>query len=179
MSRLFLYHQNMKKANPIEIDSALYRKFVNALPPTTRLAWDVAICTGLRVSDVLQLRPDMLSRGRTAIVERKTGKWRSIPMPDSLYDRLIDHAALHNSDWCFPAATDTDKPMSRDVIGAQLRRVNRLVAPQYTLSMHSARKIYAINLYRRTGDYNAVQRDLGHEHLETTLIYIHGAPMAR
>ena len=169
----------MKKANPIEIDSALYRKFVNALPPTARLAWDVAVCTGLRVSDVLQLRPDMLSRGRTAIVERKTGKWRSIHMPDSLYDRLIDHAALHKSDWCFPAATDSDKPMSRDVIGAQLRRVNRLVAPQYTLSMHSARKIYAINLYRKTGDYNAVQRDLGHEHLSTTLIYIHGAPMAR
>ena len=100
-------------------------------------------------------------------------------MPDSLYDRLIDHAALHKSDWCFPAATDSDKPMSRDVIGAQLRRVNKLVAPQYTLSMHSARKIYAINLYRKTGDYNAVQRDLGHEHLSTTLIYIHGAPMAR
>lgn len=169
----------MHRANPIEIDSQLYRRLVDALPPAARLAWDVAVTTGLRVSDVLQLRPDMLSRPRTAIVERKTGKWRMVNMPDTLYHRLIDHAAKYHSDWCLPAVSDPDKPMSRDVIGRQIREVARRIAPNYTISMHSARKIYAINLYRKTGDYKVVQRDLGHEHLSTTLLYIHGAPTAQ
>jgi integrase len=178
MFRVFCYHQNMKCANPIDPQSDLYRDFRDALTPIARLAWDTAVETGLRVSDVLQIRPDML-RPKMPVCERKTGKWRIVTLSPELIRRLWASGDIKNSPWCFPSATDPMKPMSRDTLGAMLRRVNDRVAPQYTLSMHSARKIYALNLYRRTGDYSAVQRDLQHEHLSTTLLYIHAAPMAR
>lgn len=168
----------MKCANPIDPASDLYRDYRDALTPIARLAWDTAVLTGLRVSDVLQLRPETLRKDMT-VLERKTGKWRDIHLTDDLIRRLKQSSAVRSSPYCFPSATDFDRPMSRDTIGDMLHRVNIALAPQYTLSMHSARKIYAINLYRRTGDYNAVQRDLGHKHLSTTLLYIHGAPMAR
>lgn len=168
----------MKCANPIDPASDLYRDYRDALTPIARLAWDTAVETGLRVSDVLQLRPESL-KNQMSVVERKTGKWRDIHLSDDLIRRLKQSSAVRNSPYCFPSVDNFDKPLSRDTLGAMLHRVNVAIAPQYTLSMHSARKIYAINQYRRTGDYIAVQRDLGHKHLSTTLIYIHGAPVAR
>lgn len=168
----------MKKANPIDPQSDLYKDFRDALPAVARLAWDTAVETGLRVSDVLQIRPEML-KAKMPVCERKTGKWRIVNLSPELIRRLRANADIRHSPWCFSAPTDAMRPLSRDTLGAMLRRVNDRIAPNYVLAMHSARKIYAINLYRRTGDYSAVQRDLQHEHLATTLIYIHGAPVAR
>ena len=41
-------------------------------------------------------------------------------------------------------------------------------------TVHSLRKCYAVDLLKRTGSVEAVQRDLGHKYLSTTLLYIMG-----
>lgn len=42
-----------------------------------------------------------------------------------------------------------------------------------SVSPHSARKVYAVGEYRRTGDLDAVRRKLNHDpaHVATTLVY--------
>lgn len=42
-------------------------------------------------------------------------------------------------------------------------------------TVHSLRKVYAVNLYRASGDIKAVQEDLGHKSLATTCLYVLGA----
>lgn len=41
------------------------------------------------------------------------------------------------------------------------------------MSPHSARKVYAVGEYRRTGDLDVVRRKLNHDpaHVATTLVY--------
>lgn len=162
----------------MERDTALYKDFYANLPGRERLAWDVALATGLRVSDIIKLRARDVST-EMIVTETKTGKPRVIHIPQDIVRRLLQNATYSNSDWCFASPTNPAKHVGRDAIGKQLHNVCDRIKTPYTLSMHSARKMYAIDLFRRTGDYSAVQRDLGHTHLATTLIYIHGAPVAR
>lgn len=41
-------------------------------------------------------------------------------------------------------------------------------------TIHSLRKCYAVDLLKKTGSVEAVQADLGHKYLSTTLLYIMG-----
>ena len=69
------------------------------LTPDNALAMRVALHTGLRIGDVLALRPPV---GRQFwITEQKTGKRRRVNLPDSLAAALNHNANRH---WCFPGA---------------------------------------------------------------------------
>ena len=41
-------------------------------------------------------------------------------------------------------------------------------------TVHSLRKVYARNLYNKTGSILAVQKDLGHKNISTTILYCMG-----
>lgn len=58
-----------------------------ALMPENRLIMQVCIATGLRVSDVLELRTADLKRRQT-VRQRKTGKARRVQWPAALYEQM-------------------------------------------------------------------------------------------
>ena len=58
-----------------------------ALMPENRLIMQVCIATGLRVSDVLELRTADLKRRQT-VRQRKTGKTRRVQWPAALYEQM-------------------------------------------------------------------------------------------
>ena len=59
-----------------------------AMMPENRLVMETCIATGLRASDVLNLRTERL-RQRMTVRELKTGKTRRVYFPRELYLRLV------------------------------------------------------------------------------------------
>ena len=114
------------------------------------------------------------------VKEKKTGKYRNISMPLNLIELLKQNGRKSNSQFCFPSSKDPMKPIHRDTIAAQIEKAkNACGIKDITISIHSARKMYAIRKFHETGDHRAVQKDLGHRHEGTTLVYIYGAREAR
>lgn len=68
-----------------------FEHLLAALMPPNRLACEVSACTGLRISDVLNLRTAKLAE-RFSVRELKTGKIKRVRLPRSLLDRLLAQA---------------------------------------------------------------------------------------
>lgn len=159
----------MKSAKSDYVNNDVMSHILYALTPTNRLVMLVALCTGLRVSDVLSLRSDELAE-RMTIIEQKTGKKRRIRFDNALYNALRRQMGAV---WVFPGRLDPNKKRTRQAVWRDLRRVADFyrVPKQIKITPHSARKIYAVKQYRRTCNVDTVRRLLNHGDKCVTLLY--------
>lgn len=139
------------------------------LMPENRLALEVSLATGLRISDVLALRRDQLKQ-RMTVTEAKTGKRRSVRLPKELLSRL---EVCSVGEWVFPHRTDPRKHRTRQAVYADLQRAAKALRmpKQLRCTPHSARKIAAVELYHKTGDLAKVKRLLNHSSEGVTMLY--------
>lgn len=138
-----------------------------ALMPSNRLVMRVILHTGLRIGDVLRLRPADLSP-HMWITEEKTGKRRMVGLPASLLSDLLDSSGEH---WVFPSPKDPEKHRTRQAVWTDVKRAARLFRLPQNVGTHSARKVYAVQLLRKYGDIERVRKNLKHRYESTTLIY--------
>ena len=131
-----------------------------------RLVMRTLLHTGLRIGDVLQLKPDQL-RPNFWITEQKTGKRRQVGLPEPLLSDLKDNAGLF---WVFPGA-DPAKHRSRQAVWKDVKRAATAARLTVNVAPHSARKVYAVKLLEKYGDLDRVRRALNHGGIEVTLIY--------
>lgn len=126
---------------------------------------------GLRISDILNLRPcDILLDGdryRLEIVEQKTSKKRVFTVP-LVIKQYIDNYCLRNG------IKDTEKifPITERAVQKQLKVVCDYLELD-GISTHSFRKWYATEIYKNN-DYDIVliQKLLQHASVSTTQRYI-------
>lgn len=137
-----------------------------ALMPSNRLVMRVILHTGLRVSDVLRLRPEQL-QPRVWVTESKTGKRRQIGFPADLLRDLRAEAGGH---WVFPGR-DPTRHRTRQAVWADVKRAARAFRLPQNVGTHSARKVYAVRLMERYGNIAHVQRVLRHSSPMVTAIY--------
>ena len=126
---------------------------------------------GLRISDILRLRPcDIVSDGgryRLAITEQKTGKRRIFTVP-LVIEQYIENYCLRNA----IGRNDLIFPISARAIQKQLAIVCEYLGYE-GISTHSFRKWYASEIYRNNGyDIALVQRLLQHSSAAVTQRYI-------
>lgn len=138
-----------------------------ALMPQNELIVRVMLHTGMRVSDVLELRTADLSQSGW-YTERKTGKKRRYGLPRPLYDAIRAQAG---SVWVFEGRLDPSQHKSRQAVWRDLKRAARAFRLPQNIGTHSARKVYAVGLMRRYGDMQRVQRALNHSSPAVTAIY--------
>lgn len=141
-------------------------RVLDLLTDENRLVMRVCLHTGLRVGDVLQLRPEQL-RPNFWITEQKTGKRRQVGLPEPLLSDLRDAAGKA---WVFPGA-DPRKHRSRQAVWKDVKRAASACRLTANAAPHSARKVYAVNLLQRYGDIERVRRALNHGGIEVTLLY--------
>lgn len=145
-----------------------FEHLLAALTPPNRLACEVSACTGLRISDVLNLRSERLCE-RFSVRELKTGKVKRVRLPAALLDRLVSQAGRI---YVFENRLDCRRARTRQSVYKDLRRAARLFRVKEThISPHSARKIYAVSEYRRTGSIERVKELLNHEDEAVTMLY--------
>lgn len=160
-----------------------YAAIRRRLSPRMTALCDLLRATGYRVDDVLHTTVGDWRGDQITILEAKTGNRRTVdlsPAAKAAVRRLTAHR---------PNAPD-DEPMFR---GERLRlgdspwlhrstvwrrftaavRTAGLDGRGYTI--HSLRKMYAVEQYDRLQSLLAVQKDLGHKRVDTTLWYVCGS----
>lgn len=140
-----------------------------ALMPANRLVCEVCLATGLRVGDVLSLRTDQIAP-QFWLTEAKTGKRRRVNLSRDLLARLRAQAGRL---WVFEGRSDWRKHRTRQAVWWDVKRAARAFRLPQNVSVHSLRKVYAVDKLRATkGDLSAVQRALNHSSPAVTMIYV-------
>ena len=126
---------------------------------------------GLRISDILKLRPcDIIRDGdryRLEVVEQKTGKSRVFTVP-LVIQQYIENYCLRNG----IRRSDLMFPITERAVQKQLHIVCDYLGYE-GISTHSFRKWYATEIYKANGfDIALVQRLLQHSSAPTTQRYI-------
>ncbi len=142
---------------------------LRVLMPENRLAVRVSLHTGLRISDVLSLKPEQL-KPQFWIVEQKTGKRKRVNLPGPLLDDLKKNAGKY---WVFPGRLDPKKHRTRQAVWHDVKRAAAAFRLPQNVGTHSARKVYAVELMDKYGDLDRVRRALNHakKYPSTTMIY--------
>lgn len=142
------------------ITPAELRKLLKLLPDASALAVRISADTGLRISDILAIRSGELAPVML-VTERKTGKSRRVRLRPATLKAAKAYAA-HGCDHLIPHAPST--------IYRQIRRAAAELGMEH-VSMHSIRKLYA-RQYCRAHGLAATQRELQHDYLSTTMLYV-------
>jgi integrase len=145
---------------------------LNRYGPMYRILWMLGVHTGLRISDLLNLRVADI-KPQMAVREKKTGKIRTIEISAEMIDAIGAYAKrcyLNPRNMLFPG-----QKMGYPISRMNVWRVFRAVGAELGiagLSPHSMRKTFATDLYAATGDISAVQRALRHKYIDTTMAYL-------
>lgn len=142
-------------------------KVLSALTQQNALVMRVALHTGLRVGDVLSIKTDQLSP-RFWVTESKTKKRRQVGLPQPLLDDIKKTAGEF---WAFPSRLDGKKHRSRQAVWKDIKRAAAAFRIPQNVGIHSARKVFAVDLLAKYGDIDRVRRALNHSSLAVTMIY--------
>lgn len=145
-----------------------FEHILSALTPTNRLACEISLATGLRISDVLMLTPQKVMKQRFTVREQKTGKTKNIRLPKELVERCLACAGAH---YVFENRLDGRKPRTRQAVYKDLKRIARLYGCKKNVTPHSARKVYAVAEFEKTGNLKKVQKLLNHSDEAVTILY--------
>lgn len=140
-----------------------------------KLIMKIAIETGLRIGDILELRiGDLRNNRRIKLHEHKTGKVKYIRIPAKLKSEIMATRVYYNEDgyYCFPhRISPQTRHRTRGAVNKDILRVISQMGIKPRISPHSARKGFAVELYAKTGSLKAVQDALNHTHIDTTVLY--------
>ena len=140
------------------------------LTPENRAIIDLSIRYGLRVGDVLNLTREQIKKRTFTLTEEKTGKKRRMKIPEKLANSLMAYSCERDI-YIFPHRLSHFSHRTRQAVYKDIRRAAVALRLKEHVSPHSARKLYAVSLYKRTGDLTAVQRKLNHTSTAVTMIY--------
>lgn len=158
------------------VSDEVMERILGAMMPANRLAIEVSLATGLRLSDVLALDTETVARtARPYVRDAKTGKSHRIYIPERLRGRMLAQAGRY---WIWPGRLDpkvhrTRQAVYKDmVLAVEIVKRAGWVDKKATISPHSARKVAAVRAYKRRG-YEAARDLLVHdaEHPAVTLLY--------
>lgn len=127
----------------------------------------VSLHTGLRISDVLDLKTAQLA-SRFWIIEKKTGKHKYVGLPAPLLEDLKANAG---ETYVFPSRSNPAKPRTRQAVWSDVKRAALAFRLPQNVAPHSFRKAYAVELFNKYGDIEKVRKALNHKNAETTTIY--------
>lgn len=148
----------------------LYRqeveRILSALMPQNQLIVKVMLQTGMRLSDVLELRSDGLATSGW-YTEAKTGKKRRYGLPRPLLDAILEQAGPF---WAFPGRK-AGSHKTRQAVWRDIKRAATAFRLPQNVGAHSMRKVYAVRLMKKYGKLERVQRNLNHASASVTTVY--------
>lgn len=144
----------------------------------------VVYSCGLRLHEALNLQVSDIDSTRMMIhVHRGKGaKDRYVPLPDATLKLLRKYWATHrHKTFIFPAlgrngkgGATASEPMAKSSVQGALRRAMQQAGIRKKgVSIHTLRHCYATHLLEAGVNLRVIQRNLGHNTLTTTMVYLH------
>lgn len=168
------------------VDERTLYLLLHALMPENAFALLLMECTGMRIGDCLSLKREQFANATVegdfymlSYIEQKTGKQRLVAVHKDRWRALMDRPA--KGEWLFPGR-DPRRHRTRQTVFKDLQRVCKLFRIdgeriKAHISPHSARKLYAVRLYREamknnfTDALEVVRMDLNHKDKSVTMLY--------
>lgn len=138
-----------------------------ALMPQNALIMRVSLHTGMRISDVLELKTSQIKPSGW-YTEKKTKKRRRFGLPGPLREAILAQAG---PEWAFPGLGAGGGHKTRQAVWKDVKRASRAFRLPQNVGPHSARKVYAVELLRKYGDIERVRKSLNHGSAGVTAIY--------
>jgi site-specific recombinase XerD len=159
-----------------------------------RVPLQLIYCCGLRLSEArhLELMDIEGKQNRLKVCRGKGGKERDVPLSQTMYQRLRQYWKQHrNPRWLFPTAGcgrnknvakrmgETDTPMGMGSLQNAFRHARKAAGVKKKASIHTLRHSYATHLLALGVNIRQLPLYLGHEDIQTTILYTHLIPLRR
>lgn len=138
------------------------------LTPQNALACRVSLATGLRISDVLNIKTEQLHREVFSVRESKTGKLRRVKLGKELRAALLTYSGKV---YAFPHRCDELRHRTRQAVWRDINRAAKLLRLGGCVAPHSCRKTFAVTKFAACGDMRKVKQLLNHSSEAVTLLY--------
>jgi site-specific recombinase XerD len=144
-------------------------------PVRDRCIIDLALGTGLRVSEIGQLKLEDidLSRGGNSLIVRhgKGDKQRIVKFNSKLKSHILEYIEYRckDSDYLFPS--ERQEYMSSNAIQKVFKKWAMKADLPTRYSIHSCRHYYATALLKVSKNLRLTQMQLGHSNPQTTTVY--------
>lgn len=147
------------------IEKDVFELILELVPYDVAIALRVSLETGLRIGDVLTLKPENITDNKISVIAQKTRKPMCAEIPKE-YARYLERHAV----WCFPSPRDATKHRTRQSVWACVKRAVARLSIAENVTPHTARKIFAVERFKRKG-LRETQDALQHDSVSTTLLY--------
>jgi integrase/recombinase XerD len=149
-------------------------RFLETIPSLrNRVALTTAYAAGLRVGEVVRLRPASIDSSRMLIrvTQGKGGKDRYVMLSPQLLQILRTYWRLARpATWLFPGH-DPEEPVSAATLQQACRQAARQAELSKPVTVHTLRHSFATHLLEAGTDIRIIQVLLGHARLSTTARY--------
>ncbi len=137
------------------------------------ILWLVGVNTGLRISDILNLKVGDIKEDYIYVQEIKTKKIRQIKINNKLKIHLNDFISdKKSSDYLFTFKNKNTK-LSRSTIHVIMKGIQKNLNIDVNMSTHTMRKTYAYNIFTLSNkDITKVSQALRHKNVSSTLTYV-------
>lgn len=142
------------------------------------LLFTIGINSALRVSDILRLRWKDLKGDVIKIKEKKTGKWKEIPITPAvmsvLEEEIPDWREKPDNEYIFTSESNRNKGQvwSRQYVWSFLRDYARRAGWTEAVGTHTMRKTWGYHAYQAGYPIELIQKALNHSSPAITLRYI-------
>lgn len=166
----------MNKVQPIRDKQLVKDIYQYLLEQNSRDAviYAVGIYTGLRISDILNLRVrDVRAKENIILYERKTGKEKFIPINRFLkkvLNQFID--GRRDYEYLFLSPKPPNRPISRQQVYNILSKAAEHFGIEERIGTHTLRKTFGYHYYLKTHDVGTLMKLYNHSSETVTLCYI-------
>lgn len=131
------------------------------------------LSSGLRASEILNLKDDDLYR-RSLIVSRGKGGKPRVTFIDTLTEKSIrEYHHKREVDSVFVFTNSFGKPLSRQYLSRMISETALRAGIKKRVSAHTLRHSFATNMLRKGARIEDVQPLMGHSNISTTRLYMH------
>lgn len=145
-------------------------EFKKTLSEKMRLIYDVGTSTGLRISDIISMKKNILDIKEPTIREQKTGKSKRIYIKKEIRKRMKDEAEKSKNEYIFYSKSSTGH-ISRQAVYKAFKAGAIKAKIDINIGTHSMRKKYARKL-KKKHNLKYIQSKLNHKSISDSLLYI-------
>lgn len=183
----FLYSKNLIDIRPeaieiprtVEVEANFldeeeqFALIKSAKNPRDRALIMTILSSGLRASEILNLKEDDLYR-RSLIVSRGKGGKPRVTFIDPLTEKSIrEYHHKREVDSVFVFTNSFGKPLSRQYLSRMISETALRAGIKKRVSAHTLRHSFATNMLRKGARIEDVQPLMGHSNISTTRLYMH------
>lgn len=148
-----------------------------------RAMLEVLFSTGMRISELLNLKKEQIDNTGRIFIRGKGKKERFVYLTERAYKFIKDYLKIRettNSPYLFTPLRgknihSKNKKISPNYLQEKVKKYRELLGINIPLSCHSIRHAFATYLAESGANPAAIQVLLGHESLDTTTRYVHAS----